>query len=103
MEDAGLSHVQGVNTARLSNRAECARAPGLAKLATPRYGAPRDSAMGRGQVSSRHGLANGPECLGTALQHSRSGGRIRISPNESRARREVRAEGSEEEARADRR
>ena len=74
--------VQGVNAARLSNRAERARAPGMARLATSRHRAPRDSAMGRGQVPSRHGLADGPECVGTALQHSRNGGRIRISPNE---------------------
>ena len=44
----------------------------------------------------RHRLADGAECVGAALEHSRNGGRIRVSAGEPGAGREVPAEGLKE-------
>ena len=61
--------------------------------------APRDSAMGCGQVPSAGRVAGGAQRLGALVQHSRNGGGIRVSPIESGAGRDVPAEGAEGETR----
>ena len=82
-------------------RNACAAA--LAGLAASRHRAARDSAVGRRQVPAGHRLAVGSQCVGAAVRHSRDGGRVRVSPDEPGAGREVPAEGAEGEARDDRR
>ena len=46
--------------------------------------APRDPAMGRGQVPATHGMADRAQCVGTAFRHSRNGGRIRVPSKQIR-------------------
>ena len=101
--DAGLSDAQALDTTRVQERPPESSAALLAGLAAARHQPPGHPAVGRRQVPAATGLADGPQCLGAAVGHSRNGGRIRLPFHKSGAGREVPAEGSEGGARYHRR
>lgn len=91
LEAIGAAHFEALDAAELPDDASETSGALLARVAAVRHHEARRTAVRPAEVRPAVGVADGPQCVDRAVQHSRRGDGIRRARRESCARRQVSA------------